>query len=113
MGWAGRRAARHNPSERLAAVFSSTGAAVLELADDLTGTFDVYLETFGEAFQGPPQATVVRDGARLAVATRDGVPGDVLLVEEKRKPRARPPRRAAAKKPKRTKPPSVLRKLDF
>ena len=38
---------------------------------------------------------------------------DVLLVEEKRKPRARPPRRAAAKKPKRTKPPSVLRKLDF
>ncbi len=48
----------HNPKERRAAGFSSNGEAVLNLPEDLEGSFRVLLNVRGDDFDGPAVATV-------------------------------------------------------
>ncbi len=46
------------PSERRCAAFSSNGEAVLTLPDDLSGRYEIILESLGENFDGPAIAEV-------------------------------------------------------
>lgn len=53
-----RLSARTWPSEHLTCAFMSEGTATLHLPEDLEGRFEVYLEAFGEGYEGQPIARV-------------------------------------------------------
>lgn len=64
---------KNNAAERLAAGFFAQGEAVLELPEELAGSFEVFVELLGEHFDGPPRAVVsVRvDGEETPVGAID------------------------------------------
>ncbi len=72
----GRLQNKHNPKERRAAAFFSEGRAVLNLPDDLVGSFKVFLHIRGDDFDGPPIATVtLRRGLEVTPIGTAPAPG--------------------------------------